>query len=425
MTSPPFGEPDPDDLRTRCDGLGWVTTALFPDPRVHLHLGAVRSQPGPPSGLVQLASYAVVPSATKPRFLVPLVSRHVAASSLNAYNALRPRNVRAARSGLSALARLGAFSLPIASRLTVSAPSDIPRADVDLTHHLAIELGVPDLAGACGVRPPDPNGKPTLQLFDNSGRPVGFAKVGWNDATRNLVAIEARALQQVDRSSSEHPIVPRVVLTTEWCGRKVVVVEPLPSRVRALRPSDEVRVNEALVIARRGGPPNPRQPVAESSFMKRIVRAASTPAVHAAVGDRLAALTERFARLSVDAAVEFGWWHGDWVPWNLGTVDGRLVAWDWEHSGPDMPVGSDIAHDAFQRALVLHRLDASQAAERAHAQLVRKAPQLGVTTSDCRVVLVAYLIEMWLRTHRLAAGGAGWNAALHPGLLDELQRRLA
>jgi hypothetical protein len=193
----------PDDPRNRRDGLGWVTTALFPDPRISLHVGTRRSLPNLPPDHTPLMSYAVVPSASRPRFLVPMVNRCVASRSLSAYNALRPPNVRAARAGLSVLARLGAFDLPMASRLTVTAPSDIARVDVDLTHHLATELGISDLAGACGVRPPDPNQKPTLQLFDNSGRPVGFAKVGWNDATRNLVTAEVRALEQADCS---HPI---------------------------------------------------------------------------------------------------------------------------------------------------------------------------------------------------------------------------
>jgi hypothetical protein len=415
----------PDDPRSRHDGLGLLTTALFPDPRVRLHVGAARSQPALPPDHVQLTSYAVVPSASRPRFLVPLLSRRTASKSLRHYNALRRRKVRAARVGLSMLARLGAFNLPAASRLTVTAPAEIAQADMDLIHHLSIELGLSDLAGACGVRTPDPNYKPTVQLFDNSGCPVGFAKVGWNDATRSLVAAEARALQQVPHASPDHPIVPRVLLTTEWRGQTVVVVEPLPSRIRRIGRSEAVRVTEALVIARRGGPPKPPQALAASPFIKRTLQAARSPMVHDAIGDVLAVLTERFARLSGDTAVEFGWWHGDWVPWNLGTVDGRLVAWDWEHSGPDMPVGSDIAHDALQRAIVLDGLDVSAAVERVRSQLVRTSPQLGLSTIQRDVVLVAYLIEMWLRTHRLAAGGGGWNPSLHPGLLHEVERRLA
>jgi hypothetical protein len=370
-------------------------------------------------------SYAVVPFASRPRFLAPLASRRIASKSLRAYNSLRPRNVRMARTGLSVLAQIGTFSLPIASRLTVTAPADIPRADIDLAHHLSLELSVDGLVGACGVRPPDPNHKPTLQLFDASGGVVGFAKVGWNDATRELVSREAAALEQVDRSSPDHPIVPRVVLTTQWCGQTVVVVEPLPSRIRGISSRDPVRVREAIVIARRGGSPHEPQSLAGSRFMARTLLAANSPSVRETVGDRLAAITERFGRLCGATAVEFGWWHGDWVPWNLGTVDGRLVAWDWEHSGPDMPLGSDIAHDAFQRAFVLEHLDASTAIERADAQLGRTSAQLGLSPTQRHVVLVAYAIEMWLRAHRLATGGGGWNPAMHPRLLDEIERRLA
>lgn len=422
MTAPELGSHDP---RRRQDGLGWVTSALFPDPRVELHVSAARSQPRLPPGHTRLPSYAIVPFASRPRFLVPLSSRRTAWRSLRAYNALRPPNVRAARAGLSVLARLGAFSLPTASRLTATAPADITRAEVDLAHHLSIELGVSGLAGACGIRPPDPNHKPTLQLFDPTGRVVGFAKVGWNDATRQLVAAEATALQSLDLSSPDHPIVPRVMLTTQWCGQSVVVVEPLPPGIRGVQSNDPVRVTETLVVARRGGPPTTPRPLAGSPFIERTQHAAASTAVRDVVGNRLAELTDRFVRLSGETAVEFGWWHGDWVPWNLGTVDGRLVAWDWEHSGPDIPVGADIAHDGFQRAFILQHLHLSTAVERANAQLARTSPRLGLSPPQRRVVLVAYLIEMWLRAQRLAAGGGGWNPALHPGLLDEIERHLS
>jgi hypothetical protein len=41
-----------------------------------------------------------------------------------------------------------------------------------------------------------------------------------------------------------------------------------------------------------------------------------------------------------------------------------------------------------------------------------------------RFVADAYLIELWLRTCELSAGGAGWNPKLHPALLDVLVERL-
>lgn len=133
----------------------------------------------------------------------------------------------------------------------------------------------------------------------------------------------------------------------------------------------------------------------------------------------MAALTSRHG----DTAVEFGHWHGDWVPWNLGVHAGRLVAWDWEHSAPDVPLGFDLAHDAFQRALVLRGEPASAAARAVDAHLDRYGAELGLGPAPRRLVTDAYLLEMWLRTWRLADAGAGWNAALHPALLDVIEKR--
>ncbi|PWR12748.1 hypothetical protein DKT68_02545, partial [Micromonospora acroterricola] len=129
------------------------------------------------------------------------------------------------------------------------------------------------------------------------------------------------------------------------------------------------------------------------------------------------------ARRHGGTAVEFGHWHGDWVPWNLGRHAGRLVAWDWEHSGPDVPVGFDLAHDAFQRSLVLRGEPAAVAAAAADGHLERHGERLGLGPAQRRLVVDAYLVEMWLRTWRLADAGAGWNAALHPALLDVIEKR--
>jgi hypothetical protein len=78
----------PDDPRSRDDGLGWVTRAVFPGPRLRLTVGR-----GEPSAV----RYAVVPSLDDARFLLPLASRAVTAASVLAYNALRPPRVRAQR----------------------------------------------------------------------------------------------------------------------------------------------------------------------------------------------------------------------------------------------------------------------------------------------------------------------------------------
>ncbi|PWR09884.1 hypothetical protein DKT68_10710, partial [Micromonospora acroterricola] len=226
------------DPRSRVDGLGWVSRAVFPDERVALTVGGA-----PPAGHRAVARYAVVPSVARARFLVPLGAPRAGAASLLAYNALRPPKVRALRAALGGLARFGAAGLAPFPTLTVSVPSGVPAAELLLTERLAAALGDRPLLAACGVRPPDPNGKPTLQLFTADGRPRGYAKIGWNDATRALVTAEAAALRALRAVAgvADHPVPPGLLTETAWAGQVVAVIEPLPPEVRGVPVDDPPR----------------------------------------------------------------------------------------------------------------------------------------------------------------------------------------
>ncbi|WP_433392758.1 hypothetical protein [Micromonospora sp. KLBMP9576] len=410
----------PADPRSRTDGLGWVTRAVFGDERIALSVGVA-----PPPGHRAVARYAVVPSLARARFLLPLGAPRATAAALLAYNALRPPKVRAVRAALGVLARVGVVDLAPFPRLTVSLPEGVGADEALLAGRLGAALGEAAVHAACGVRPPDPNHKPTLQLFAPDGRPLGYAKIGWNPATRALVTAEAAALRDLPAvtGAPEHPAAPRLLAESTEAGRVVALVEPLPPAVRGVPVDDPPRLAAQLAVSRRGRPPAPPRPLAGSSFARRLAAeaaraAAGTPDGHRAVA-AVAALTDRHG----GTAVEFGHWHGDWVPWNLGVHAGRLVAWDWEHSGPDVPVGFDLAHDAFQRALVLRGEPAAAAARAVDADLERHGAGLGLGPAARELVADAYLLEMWLRTWRLADAGAGWNAALHPALLDVVEKR--
>ncbi|MGK5518304.1 hypothetical protein ACSNN9_03010 [Micromonospora sp. URMC 107] len=417
MTAPASVAADP---RSRTDGLGWVTRAVFGDERIALTVGGP-----PPPGHRAVARYAVVPSLARARFLLPLGAPRATAASLLAYNALRPPKVRAVRAALGTLARVGAVDLAPFPRLTVSLPDQVAADEALLAGRLGAALGEPAVHAACGVRPPDPNHKPTLQLFAPDGRALGYAKIGWNGATRALVTAEAAALRELPTLTGvpDHPAAPQLLAETTAAGQVVALVEPLPPAVRGVPAGEPPRVAALLAVARRGRPPAPPRPVAGSAFLARLAAEAGRAAAGAPDGARavaaVAALTDRHG----GTAVEFGHWHGDWVPWNLGVHAGRLVAWDWEHSGPDVPLGFDLAHDAFQRALVLRGEPAAAAARAVDAHLDRYGAELGLGAAARRLVADAYLLEMWLRTWRLADAGAGWNAALHPALLDVIEKR--
>ncbi|KAB1948992.1 hypothetical protein F8271_01650 [Micromonospora sp. ALFpr18c] len=410
----------PADPRSRSDGLGWVSRAVFPDRRVVLAVGG-----STPLGHRTVARYAVVPSLARARFLVPLGAPRAGAATLLAYNALRPPRVRAVRAAVGGLARLGAVGLAPFPTLTVSVPVGVPVAELLLTERLAAALGGTPLLAAFGVRPPDPNHKPTLQLFDGDGRPRGYAKIGWNDATRALVTAEAAALRALPAvvGAADHPVPPGLLAELAWADQVVAVIEPLPSAVRGVPVDDPPRVAALLAVARRGGPGAPPRPLAGSAFLARMTAQARRAAAAGAAGTRAVAAVEVLTRLHGATDVEFGHWHGDWVPWNLGEYGGRLFAWDWEHSGPDVPVGFDLAHDAFQRALVLRGEPAAVAAGAVDAHLDRHGDRLGLGPAQRRLVADGYLVEMWLRTWRLADAGAGWNTALHPALLEVIEKR--
>ena len=403
------------DPRQRDDGLGWVSRALFPDERLRLRVTGGRSaraaEPDPTA-----LRFAVVPTVERARFLLPLGSSRVAAAAVLAYNALRPPKVRASRAATGVIARLGlleAYGMPV---LTVHPPAGVAATEVLLTAHLAALLERPKLHAAIGVRPPDPHHKPTLQLFDERGVPVGYAKVGWNDATRAMVRTEARALQELPAPSGGFPRVPRLLLATEWQDRQVAIIEPMPPGVRRLARADEPRLSAMRAVAASTG--ITVQEVRASSYLARLRDRAQ------GADPRISVAIDAVAARDGSVRVEFGRWHGDWVPWNLAQHRDELFAWDWENTADDVPVGFDLAHQAFQTALSLRGLPAAGSAQAMTAALDRYGAELGLDDDRRRFVADAYLIELWLRTREIADGGAGWNPKLHPALLDVLAERL-
>ena len=386
------------DPRNRTDGLGWVTRAVFDDPGLRLTIG---DDPD------AAARYAVVPSLDHARFLLPLASRKVTAASVLAYNALRPAKVRASRAAIGLLARTGTLGLTRSPILSVHGGGEL------LFDHLAELLGEPRLHAAIGIRPPDPHHKPTLQLFTDDGKPRGYAKIGWNAGTRAMVRAEAAALIALPAAGGDMPAAPRLLLHTQWHDREIAIIEPMPSTVRRIENPSEPLIAAMLAVARRNGPPAPASPVAE--LIGRW-RQRSSPEI----GFALDALAER------DLELEFGDWHGDWVPWNMARHGSELLVWDWENTATGVPVGFDLAHQAFQMSLSTYGRPAAECAVAVDEALAAHGAALGLDTVEKRrFVADGYLVELWLRTYELSADGAGWNPKLHPALLDVLTTRLA
>jgi hypothetical protein len=288
-----------------------------------------------------------------------------------------------------------------------------------LRHHMAAVLGADDVELAVRVGATRPNGKPVVQVSEPGGRVLAYAKVGWNDLTRPLVAAEAGALRGFAAGGdAPHTFrVARLLHAEEWQGNTLAVVEPLVggTPVTTHDPPREATRELALGGAVAGAP------LAESEWW-----AAARARIDAAGAD-LGTAADAIAAEAGALTLGFGRGHGDWTPWNMRRLDGRLVVWDWERSRDGVPVGLDALHYGLLVALNARRLPPP----RAVADTLARAPDwlraLDQPPAAARVMLCLELLEMSLRYAEARRAGVTvrhdrFGTALHQ-LLDVRQER--
>jgi hypothetical protein len=404
------------------EDLAWLIEALWgrvsPLGSVHLTTdGTV------PAGYRVAERFAVVPNLARARFLVPLVSRRAAWASLCRYNAMRPLRTRLVRAAIGSGMRIGVAQRLLSDRLTVCVAEAADPSRALLSEYLRELLGEPDLTMAVGIAPRSPGRKPTLQLFGRDGRALGYVKVGSSPLTRALVRNEAAALARAAGSLRTLRL-PRLRWSGQWSGLEVSVTTPLPAGVRRFGTAEKM---PPLEITRE---------IADLTGIRTLSLAATVywAQVRATVGlaEReksselgavMARYTRRLEQRLADAGLQFGAWHGDWVPWNLARQGGQLFAWDWEYSDEEAPLGFDLLHYQFQIAFVLERRTAAAAAERCRGRGVPLLRRLGLSEVQAENVADLYLLEMLLRDYRMKRLAGHWTPRLYPELLRVLAAR--
>lgn len=372
----------------------------------------------PPPGHVIAEQYAVLPHPRLTRFLVPLASHALAAASFREYNATRAPVSRTIRGGLAAAFSNGLGGLAQRSRLVVSIDRRVPREHWPnhlVTAFLAQQLGLDEVHAFIAVRQLNPNVKPTLQLFDKAAQPVGYAKLGTTEATRHLVRTEASAVAELS-GSLPSVIMPSLLDAGDWGDTAYAVTSPLPRDLRRWTKGVRDTAEASLAIA--DSSTTVHGPLAGSTYAARLRQDIDTSDVSSEVAPTLG---RWLTRLEADTTpLTFGRMHGDWIPDNLGRSDSRLVAWDWEHSHPDTPRGLDLLHWHFHHALVKHDMVAAVAA------VDEALPELALAhVPRCahRLTGSLYLLDIFVRRMKLAAGGGGYNARWYPAMLDVARAR--
>jgi len=116
-------------------------------------------------------------------------------------------------------------------------------------------------------------------------------------------------------------------------------------------------------------------------------------------------MAERIGSMDGGRDLVFGRGHGDWTPWNMAEVQGRLVVWDWERAAEGVPVGVDAAHYCLLVALNARGLPPDSAVPDVLGRLPRVLEGLDVPGADARLVVSLELLEMSVRFAEARAAG--------------------
>jgi hypothetical protein len=341
--------------------------------------------------------YAVLPSMSRPRLLLPVGSPRASAAALATHNTSRGASRVGARL-LAAGFRFGISEHLLRAR--VGPPANRRGEGEVIEDHVQEVLGR-EVLTSIFFQTGRPQKKPVLQLFTPAGAVAGYAKVGWNDVTRRLVVREADALEHVLPQLRTTPLfgVAEVLYRGRWQGRELVIVAALPGL--STRLIDQLPIEATNMVPQLGEPRRCRLVNSEYwSGQNERLRQFGT-----GITRRLAAAAE--LALEPDE-IMVGLCHGDWVPWNMARdAGGRLVVWDWEWSLPSAPVGLDALQWLFQAALNLHHVGPPGAVDQALAAANQALPRLGVRAEAARPLLALHLIEAILRLEEGRAGGVG------------------
>ena len=122
-------------------------------------------------------------------------------------------------------------------------------------------------------------------------------------------------------------------------------------------------------------------------------------------------------------SLRFGWWHGDFTPWNMALDGRRLVLWDWEYAQPASPAGLDLVHFEFQLSFIAGGATVAEALDASEAGGTRHLRGLGLDRDAAAATVRCYHLEVFLRYYGTMLDGVPTNPRFFPAVLDELTGR--
>ena len=150
-------------------------------------------------------------------YLLPASSKKVAVKGLSMY-APQKKKTKVAKEIL----RLGILS-GVANHL-------LPKINIDLEEIkelLRDVFGERDLHISISLGTPGPHRKPVLQVATSGGEILGYAKVGWNEITKELVINDAVMNEKIRRMNFKDLYVPQIIHFSKSDGCTILITSPI------------------------------------------------------------------------------------------------------------------------------------------------------------------------------------------------------
>lgn len=378
-------------LREMCELL-WPPPAVVKvdggHPAKRSHARAARS-PGPQPTRSERREFVLIPGGRRrPPMLVPAAPR-AAAAAVRHYKRPSSLGARIGSRAISLSLACGVGGSVFRRRVRVDAPHGADTIEAYLQEVIAPELWV-----SMHLGPPRANRKPVLELLTATGQPAGFAKIGINDLTRDLIRGEHASLEKLGQARLGEVIVPEVVHYGEWRGLDVLVLSSLPvwQSNHRVRPG---RLAAAMgEVARVCG--LEQHSLAAGPYLTQLRGRLATADDNQPRLALLQALTVLEERAGAET-LTFGAWHGDWTPWNMASTDDGLLVWDWERFACGVPLGFDALHYWLQSEVTLEHHDPLSAATACPGHASQLLVPFQVGARQARLIASLYLVELATR----------------------------
>ena len=297
----------------------------------------------------QTKIYAIVPGFANPRWIIPLKSGPVSASSLKLYNPGK-LYAKVRKRTLFALSRIGLGGLLMQNRLVII--KKLAGHDSDKTsglHDLLKEvLGRKDIEITLSTGTPGYYRKVTAQVMAPDGRILAYAKIADTDQAKKLVEQEAKILSRLEGLHMLWGDTPRVLHFGPW-GHETILVQSNVRKGHSRRPK---QLDEGLItflselLNKTAATKTLRDSACFVQFENNInkLKGRITKDWEYRIARSLEIIQKNFA----DQKIPLGICHGDFTPFNIYIRHGSISVFDWEYAKEESIPFWDLFHFIIQ-----------------------------------------------------------------------------